>query len=80
LLSKTIPFSVRIIESSLVVLVTLPPELFLVNAGRCRGLWFCDPCAAGARYDAGLKDRPAIAVFCCAVAAGSEGERLIMMV
>jgi hypothetical protein len=45
------------------VLVTLPPELLLVNAGRCRGLRFGAACAADARYDAGLRDRPAM-VLC----------------
>jgi hypothetical protein len=47
-------------ESSLLVLLTLHPELLLVKAGRCRGLRFGASRAAEARYDAGLKDRLAI--------------------
>ena len=54
-------FSGATTESSLLVLATLLVELLLVNCGRWRGLrlgaW-----AADARYDAGLKDRPAMAV------------------
>ena len=59
LLSITSPLNVPTIESSLFVLLTLPPELVLVKAGRCLGL--LGLCAAADRYDAGLNDRLAMA-------------------
>jgi hypothetical protein len=70
------PFSVATIESSLLALCTLLLELVLVNAGRWRGLFGA---AAEARYDAGLKDRPAISIWRCAVAAkGTLSEKAML--
>jgi len=51
------------------VLATLLAELLLVNCGRCRGLRLGAAWVADAKYDAGLKDRPAMADSWCAVAA-----------
>jgi hypothetical protein len=53
------PLSVFVKESSLAVLSVLLPELVLVKAGRCLGLWL----GAEAKYEAGLKDRLAILGF-----------------